>query len=215
MFTGLIEQQGTIESLQKLDGLLRAQIRANLEHVVPGESISIDGVCLTAVEPEAGSEPRFWVEISEETLDRTTMKFLERGQKVNLERALRVGDRMGGHWVSGHIDTIGKVLSVEHSSRQPALPNAPRTIRIGEIDARFRSLRLEKGSIAVNGTSLTINGTTDTAFWFLCIPHTLEKTNLENLAPGMWVNLEFDWMVKTVMAAAEREGGILGFNRAR
>src|SRR6478672_9856363 len=173
MFTGLIREVGRVASFE--GG--RLTIEATQEAAL-GDSIAIDGVCLTVVAHEQGT---LAFQAVPETLSRTSLGTLEAGSRVNLEPALRVGDALGGHHVQGHVDGVGTVRSVEPEGDGSRI----------WFDAPPELLRylVEKGSIAVQGTSLTVAGVDDAGFAVALIPHTLAATTLGALAPGARVNL--------------------------
>jgi riboflavin synthase len=192
LFTGIIEAVGVIASIQpceKGQGGLSLAISAqqlDLSDVTPGDSIAVNGVCLT-VTSLAGN--LFTFNVSQETLHCT--QGLDRiGSHVNLEKAMRLSDRLGGHLVSGHVDAIGTVVKFE-----PAGESFVLVIQAPESIMRFLT---HKGSITVNGVSLTINQIEADTFSVNLIPHTLAMTNLKELAPGMRVNLETDMLARYV-----------------
>ena len=194
MFTGLIEDLGTIHRVdRKSDAavLVIAPKALATSELVLGESVAVDGACLTVTQIEpSGGAGRFTVLAGAETLRRTTLGDLRPQSKVNLERALRLGDRLGGHLVAGHVDAVGQI-----SSRRDLGSNL-------EIDFRTppELLRyvIEKGSIAVDGISLTVNRVGDAAFSVALIPHTVANTTLAHKAVGARVNLEVDLVGKYV-----------------
>jgi riboflavin synthase len=207
MFTGLVESKGTLLRRVQRGRDARLVLRGDLvdaptvptpagrprEPVALGESIAVEGVCLTVdVILEAGGpgDTVFEVDASSETLERTTLGALPPGATINLERALRVGDRLGGHIVSGHVDGVGRVMSV--------VPIANATKVCFEAPTELAKLIASKGSICVNGVSLTVNGASGAAFDVMLIPHTREKTSLDTLAPGSLVNLEVDLLARYV-----------------
>lgn len=160
-----------------------------------GASVCVDGVCLTVTHAERGT---FTVDAAFETLERTTLGSLERGAVVNLEPSLRLGDPLGGHLVSGHVDGVGVVRSkVRHGDAYEVWIDAPREL------SRFMPV---KGSIAVDGVSLTINAVDGEGFSVGLIPHTLEVTTLGRLVSGQRVNLEVDMVARYVARLAEVEG---------
>jgi riboflavin synthase len=190
MFTGLIQDVGKVERAEWRGDSVELAIApqgldaAGLEL---GESIAIDGICLTVTAREVG---RFRVLAGPETLARTTVAGLRPGVRVNLERALRASDRLGGHMVAGHVDGVGEIAS----RRQVGLA----------VDIQIRAPRevlryvVEKGSIAVDGISLTVNRVDEHAFGVSLIPHTLAKTTLGDKHPGAKLNLEVDMVAKYV-----------------
>ncbi|MBN1881576.1 MAG: riboflavin synthase [Deltaproteobacteria bacterium] len=189
MFTGIIEDVGTIRNIRFAGNIsiLAIETSMDLADTRIGDSISVDGVCLTAVEVGSGS---FSVEASPETLSRCTLDNANRGRRVNLERALRVGDRLGGHFVAGHVDGVGKVATVERS---------PDSLIIGvTAPVGVRRYIVDKGSVAVDGVSLTINSLSDDVFTVNIIRHTAQETILDGRKPGDRVNLEADLIGKYV-----------------
>ena len=182
MFTGLVQGTGTLRSL----GGGRLRVDAALE-LARGDSVAVNGVCLTAsaVEPTG-----FAADVMEETLRRTSLGGLAPGDEVNLELALRAGDRLGGHIVQGHVDGTGAVEGVTEEGIG----------RVLRVSAGAEVLRyvVEKGSIAVDGVSLTVTGVDDEAFTVSLVPETLERTTLGALEPGRLVNLEVDLVAKYV-----------------
>jgi riboflavin synthase len=189
MFTGLIETTGRVERREARADEVRLRVLAPFAtEIERGESVSVDGVCLTAVERGAT-----WFEavVSPETLSRTTLGLRAPGDRVNLERALRPGDRLGGHIVQGHVDGVGVVESVE-----PEGSGRRVGIRFpGDLD----DFIVMKGSIAVDGVSLTVAARGDRSFEAALIPETLEVTRLGDYAPGTAVNLEVDMMARYVV----------------
>ena len=185
MFTGIVRERGRVASLDEGPEGLRLEIDApeTAAQLSVGDSVSISGACLTATQVSNGS---FSVTAVPETLARTTLGRLSAKDEVNLETAARVGDPLGGHFVQGHVDGVGRVDSVENG-------------RVWfEAGPEILSYCVEKGSIAVDGVSLTIAGLRDGAFEVALIPHTLEQTTLGALQPGDEVNLEVDVLAKYV-----------------
>lgn len=191
MFTGIITDQGRILKLEKA-GDLRARIGTayDVAGVDIGASIACDGVCLTVV--ALGAEPENWfeVEISAETVSKTNLAGWAVGSVVNLERALRVGDELGGHIVSGHVDGVAEVTELRDEGDSTRV-----TFRAPEALARYIA---SKGSVALNGTSLTVNEVTGRDFGVNLIPHTKEVTNWGRVAKGDLVNLEIDTLARYV-----------------
>ncbi len=195
MFTGIVTAIGRIEELEQKDASLRIRIASPFDDLATGESIAIDGACLTVVDHAAGS---FAVEAVVTTRARTRFGDMQVGEEVNLERALAVGDRLGGHFVQGHVDGIGEVTAV--ADHDDALL----------IDIRLPSevaqLSIPHGSIAVSGVSMTINAIPGEATIQLSvIPHTRDHTTLGKLRPGDRVHVEGDMLGKFVRALMRNE----------
>lgn len=197
MFTGIIQAVGRIAEFSPRGDdarLVFDTATLDLADVALGDSIAVNGVCLTAV--ELGAQ-RFAADVSAETL-RVTRGFAA-GEMVNLEKALRLADRLGGHLVSGHVDGVGEVLAFEQQGESWKLDiEAPQDL------ARYIA---HKGSVAVDGVSLTVNAIASRRFSLNLIPHTLLKTNLGRLAPGAKVNLEIDLVARYVARMAEFDAG--------
>jgi riboflavin synthase len=185
MFTGLVREVGTVSSL--VDGRLTLEAPETAPGVQLGDSVAVDGVCLTVVAHDATS---LSFDAVPETLGRTALGTLDQGSRVNLEPALRAGDPLGGHYVQGHVDGVGTVRSVapEGEGRRVRFEAPPELLRYV----------VEKGSISVQGTSLTIAAVDDSGFEVALIPHTLEATTLGELEPDQRVNLEADVLAKYV-----------------
>jgi riboflavin synthase len=189
MFTGLIEGMGTIEAVGDAAGERRLRVRAAFLGIPSrGESIAVDGVCLTAT---GSGEGWFEAVLSEETLRRTTLGRRGPMERVNLERPLRLGDRLGGHLVQGHVDGTGVLLE----SRQEGTGSR---VRIG-FEKDLGPLIVEKGSIAVDGISLTVAARGDAWFEAALIPETLRVTTIGQRSPGDRVNLEVDMIGRYVL----------------
>jgi len=189
MFTGLIEEVGRVAAVDVDGDRARLTIEAPLVvgDLPLGASVAVDGVCVTATDVTGTT---FAVDLMRETLRVTALGHLEAGRRVNLERAMRVGDRLGGHLVQGHVDGIGEIVDVED------VPGT-RTVRI-RIPADLARYLVVKGSICVAGVSLTVAGLEGDVVVIGLIPHTLAGTNLEDLEPGSTVNLEVDVVAKYV-----------------
>jgi riboflavin synthase len=195
MFTGIVAAVGRIVHLEPRGEAVRARIDVgtlDLGDVKVGDSISVDGVCLTATALEA---THFECDVSRATLDCTAG--MSNGAEVNLEKALRMGDRLDGHLVSGHVDGVAEVLRFD-----PAGENRRLILRAPADLAKFIA---RKGSISVQGVSLTVNAVQDSEFEVNLIPHTLAATNLRNLRPGVRVNLEVDQLARYVERMLNRE----------
>jgi riboflavin synthase len=188
MFTGIIQAVGSIASLEQRGGDLRLCIQTGklpLEDVVLGDSIAVSGVCLTVVELDGR---RFFADVSGETLRRTIIGDLGIGDPVNLEKALTLAARLGGHLVSGHVDGIGSVSARRQDSRSVQF-----TIQAPDELARYIAV---KGSICVDGVSLTVNSVSGASFELNIVPHTLEETTLHGFRMGRRVNLEVDLIAR-------------------
>ena len=190
MFTGIVQAVGRIRSVEKRGGDAHLAIDAaalGLDDVGIGDSIAVAGVCLTVVALDAAG---FAADVSPETLSRTTLGALAAGDPVNLEKSLRLADRLGGHLVAGHVDGVGKVVAVhDDGAAQRWLFVAPAAL------ARYIAV---KGSIAIDGTSLTVNEVDGNEFGVTLIPHTLAVTTFGARRPGDAVNLEADIVARYV-----------------
>jgi riboflavin synthase len=192
MFTGLIEGVGTLLRMERRGPDAQMTIRADLgtprdAGLVLGESISVDGACLTVA---SFSGDTFTADVSAETLARTTLGRKQPGSRVSLERALRFGDRLGGHLVTGHVDGVGTLRSRTSEGRSQRLFFA--------VPPGLSRFIIEKGSIAVNGISLTVNGSSEDGFDVNIVPHTASQTTIGDLQPGDAVNIETDLIGKYV-----------------
>jgi len=189
VFTGIVREVGTTSSIFGREGGVRIEVEAPETASVTaiGDSVSVNGVCLTAVETTNG---RIAFDAVPETLARTSLGGLSAGARVNVEPALRAGEPLGGHYVQGHVDGVGVVRSVEPEGQGRRIwINAP---------PELLRYAVEKGSIAVQGTSLTVAALDDRGFAVALIPHTLEVTTLGELERGAPVNLEVDVLAKYV-----------------
>ena len=190
MFTGIIHHSGVVEHLEKLEAGARLRVRTTDESAFErGESLAVNGVCLTVLPQADGS---LLTDVSNETLSRTTLGRLSEGSRLNVERALAVGDRLGGHIVQGHVDTTGTLLSVTAEGNFAVYRWA--------FPAEYAVLVVNKGSIAVDGVSLTVVDPDGASFGAALIPETLARTNLGTVSPGEEVNLEFDMVAKYIRA---------------
>jgi len=185
VFTGIVRELGRVESVEEDAGSVRLRIAApeTAADAQVGDSVAVSGVCLTATRVANGT---LAFDAVPETLRRSSLHGLEPGASVNLETPLRAGDPLGGHYVQGHVDGVGTVAAVDAEGAEIAAP--PELLRYC----------VEKGSIAVEGVSLTIAALTDTGFRVALIPHTREVTTLGALSPGDEVNLEVDVLAKYV-----------------
>ena len=198
MFTGLVEGVGEVREIRHEGGDLSLSILPLFEasDMGVGDSVSVDGVCLTVTDIEQGI---FRVDVSGETLSRTTLSRLTRGDRVNMERALRFSDRLGGHLVSGHVDGVGRIIKREQKKNSWLLG-------IG-IDENLSKYTIEKGSIAVDGISLTINRCRGTAIEVNIIPQTGKETTILKKKVGDLVNVETDLIGKYVERFFKRDKG--------
>ncbi len=184
MFTGIIQALGKIETIEKQGGDIQMQVVSNklgFDDVQLGDSIAVNGVCLTAVDMTKNS---FTADVSNETLTCTTFADLNVGMEVNLEKALTPMTRLGGHLVSGHVDGIGKVVERYDDGRSERFVIA--------APAELAKYIATKGSICVNGISLTVNSVDGAEFSLNIVPHTLQETNMDSYQKGTQVNLEVD-----------------------
>jgi riboflavin synthase len=186
VFTGLVQDLGTVSAVDVGDDGVRLRVATGLE-LEPGDSISVNGVCLTAVELGDGG---FSADVMHETLRRSSLAGLAPGDRVNLELPLRAADRLGGHFVQGHVDGLGTV----HEVREDGFA---RVVAIG-VPAGLLRYVVEKGSIAVDGVSLTVAAVGEDFIEVSLIPETLERTILGNAVPGQRVNLEVDVLAKYI-----------------
>ena len=201
MFTGLIQTRGELVALNRSGDSARLQVRCSLWNppLAIGESVAVDGACLTVVEAAGGLAV---FDVLAETLDKTCLGEKQPGAALNLERALRLGDALGGHIVTGHVDGMGTVRSVEKAGRDWKVTVVCASGLLDEM--------VPKGSVALNGISLTIVDLTKKSFSVHIIPHTWEMTNLSKAARGDRVNVETDVLGKYVrrMNAAEKAGPV-------
>ena len=198
MFTGIVEGIGKVESLRAAaSGTRRLTVKTDLDvaKLPIGASIAVNGACLTIVARRSGRPSSFQADVGPETLACTTLGMLAAGARVHLERALRLGDSMGGHMVRGHVDGTGRVESARKQAGTLAL-------RVTAPDSLAPYL-FKKGSIAIDGVSLTVNQVEGSSFEVLLIPHTLAVTLLGELRAGGRVNLEADMIAKQVARFVE------------
>ncbi len=204
MFTGLIEDVGKVFDMRRGGTNTSLSVETKLEGIKLGDSVAVNGACLTAVEVKKGLVA---FDVSEETLKRTNLKLLKRGDFVNLERALTLDKPLGGHIVQGHVDTTGRIEELRPIGEHYLLK-----IR---FDERYSPYTVEKGSIAVDGISLTINRVGEGWVEINVIPHTYKNTNLKYRRRGDLVNLEFDilgkYVVNYLRRVFKRENTLRGF----
>jgi riboflavin synthase len=199
VFSGIVERVGTVERVATEGGSRRLVIGAPFDaRLDAGESVAVNGVCLTVERADARS---FEAVAVRETLDRTTLGALEAGSRVNLERALRVGQTLGGHWLQGHVDATAAIRAVHRDAGQVRLQ-----VEIPEACRRFVA---NKGSIAIDGTSLTVASLSDPVAEIAIVPFTLEHTIASSYAPGVRVNLEVDLIARYLDRLLEARGALL------
>ena len=199
MFTGLIADIGSVERVETVAEGSRLRVRTRLaSELAAGDSVAVNGACLTAASVDHGA---FEADVMNQTLERTSLGPLKAGAAVNLELALRAGDRLGGHLVQGHVDGTGRVVRVSDDG-------IARRLEI-EVPAELRRYIVERGSVTVDGVSLTVAGLTGTGFEVSLVPETLERTTLGDAAPDRIVNLEADVLaryVESLMSRFEERG---------
>jgi riboflavin synthase len=208
MFTGIIQAKGNVSAMERRGGDMQLSIRCEdmpWSSYDIGESISVNGVCLTAI---ALHDDGFDTDVSVETLNVTALGKLGVGDAVNLEPSLALGDRLGGHLVSGHVDCVGKVARVESDARSICL-----TIEIAPEIARYVA---KKGSITVDGVSLTVNEVSGNSFEVNVIPHTAEATIIGDYSVGTTANIEVDLLARYIerLIAKDNDGVSMEFLRA-
>jgi len=188
MFTGIIEDLGIVEALEQENTNLHLNIKSKLASELKiDQSVSHNGVCLTVIDLSASS---YTVTAIKETLDKTNLNSLKVGDLVNLERGLKLGDRLDGHMVQGHVDQVGTCINVDAQNGS--------WVYTFEYNPKLGNITIEKGSVTVNGVSLTVVNSKDNGFSVAIIPYTYEHTNFHTFEEGTVVNLEFDVIGKYV-----------------
>ena len=191
MFNGIIYNTGLVKSIKKssryVKGSLVLEINSSIKFKQSdiGESVCCDGVCLTLIRITRNS---FLFYLSKETIKRSTFKFIKIGKKINIEKSIQFGQKVSGHYVQGHVDTTAKISQIKIIDKSWVVDF--------KIPIKFKKNIVEKGSISINGVSLTISKITKFGFQVTIIPHTLKLTNLINLKKGNYVNIEFDILNK-------------------
>ena len=188
VFTGLIEAIGHIQARTERALGQQLLVKSDLGEWVLGESVAVNGVCLTVSDAQTGG---FYVDVSAETLNKSSLGRLAVGSPVNLERALRIGDRLGGHWVSGHVDAIIQLLSAVHVGEAIRM-----TLELPQDLAQYVA---PKGSVAIEGVSLTVNEVLEDRFGVMIVPHTRQATTLDRARPGDSLNFEVDIIARYVV----------------
>lgn len=206
MFTGLIQDVGTISRIERHGSGAKFWLKTKLDasSFSPGESIAVDGVCLTAAETR---RDEFRADVSPESLARSTLGDAAVGKNINIERAMQIGDRFGGHFVLGHVDGVcaARAIGRDGEYLRVTIAAPPEIIKYA----------VAKGSIAINGVSLTINDVTSDSFSMMLIPTTLNETNLSMLKPGDKVNIETDIIGKYVEKFVTARSGGLSIEKLR
>jgi len=201
MFTGLVTDVGEIESIEPRGELRRVRILCAYPAagIAEGASIACSGPCLTAVAiGTSGNKTWFDVDVAAETLARTTAVSWEKGRRLNLERSLKIGDELGGHIVTGHVDAVAEIISIDAFDGMKRFK-----IRVPQALSRFIA---EKGSVSLDGTSLTVNEVANDVFSVLMIPHTLAVTTWDERRTGDKINLEVDLMARYAARLSEADG---------
>ncbi len=202
MFTGIIKAKGTISRLEKRRGDVRLTVSSPglpWDEFDVGESISVNGVCLTAI---ALHDDGFDTDVSKETLDVTALGDICEGREVNLEPAISIGERLGGHLVSGHVDCVGTINRCEDDARSIRL--------VVHVPQAYRRYIAKKGSVCIDGVSLTVNEVSDNSFGVNIIPHTAEVTIIGGYRAGTAVNIEVDLVARYLerLLSADEDNGI-------
>ena len=197
MFSGIIEGRASLISKESSNNIVKMQFEVrdiDISNLKMGASIAVNGVCLTAMEYNHNC---FSVEVSNETLTVTNLGLLNKNDQVNIERSLRLGDSIDGHFVFGHVDEVAEVTSIQKDG-------AAKVITF-KIDTKNTSFLARKGSIAINGVSLTVNQVLENAFEVTIIPHTLERTIMDSYQIGSKVNIEYDMLARYVQSTTSRK----------
>ena len=198
MFTGIIEEIGIVRSIQRSGNGFTISVEASgaTRELAPGESVSLNGACLTVVDVTPGRG--FSVEVIAETLEKTNLVFLKAGDRVNLERSLKLGERLSGHLVLGHVDGMGEVTSVKQTGMGKTM--------VIEAPSELVCYIALKGSVALDGVSLTVSGLSGRNFEIALIPFTLKSTIIGSYAPGRKVNIEVDMIARYLESLLAEKG---------
>lgn len=189
MYTGIVDHLGNVVEKISRGNSIQLSINCNFTDIQEGESIAINGVCVTVIEPQ---RKQFKCDISPETLKLTNLQFINENDQVNLERSLALGDRFGGHFVMGHVDAMATVCEIQEQGEFVK-------ISFAGFNKEQMAFFVKKGSVAINGVSLTINEINRDGFSVMLIPHTLERTNLQFLKLDDVVNIEYDTLARMVV----------------
>lgn len=196
MFTGIITAIGAVESIEKSgDWIFEISTPWDCAQIELGASIACSGACLTVIRTEGA---HFWVSVSDETLSKTNLSGWSAGDKINLERALKIGDELGGHIVSGHVDGMARVVSIR-------TVNDSVQLRL-DCPEHLKAFIAAKGSVCLDGISLTVNDVEDTVFMVNIIPHTWQQTTLQYAQTDSLVNLEIDMLARYMMRMLDVRG---------
>ena len=190
MFSGIIQDVGKISSLVKLDNFIRVSITSNIKSYKIGSSICCSGICLTVT--SIPKKNTFTVDVSPETLEKTNANNWSKGMPINIENSLKLGDEISGHFVFGHVDGIGKLISIKEISNCWL-------IKI-QLPKNLRKFTAQKGSISLNGISLTINKVKDNIIDLMLIPHTFENTTFSKLKKNSLINIEVDMLARYALS---------------
>jgi riboflavin synthase len=195
MFTGMVNHCGEIISSENIPSGYRFLVKTNFDEFTLGESIAVDGICLTVT---GSDKNNFYCEVSPETLKLTTATKFKKNYKINLEKSLKLSDRMGGHMVMGHVDTQAELIYTEKAGDFVLM-------RFGKFPQDYLKFIAKKGSISINGVSLTVNDVGQDSFEVMLIPHTLSRTNLADLKINDLVNLEIDYFARYIINYLESQ----------
>ena len=202
MFTGIIQESGILSNINYSTNLYTIKTKLDLNNTLLGASISCDGVCLTVINIKFENYFYFFdVNIGEETIKRSTLSDWIIGSNINLEKSLKVGNEISGHFVYGHVDAVIKIIDIKNNHNswdfEFSLSNLNK-------QPQLKKLIAEKGSVSINGISLTVANVFDNSFNVSIIPHTFDKTNLSSLTPSAKVNLEFDIFARYISRLYEK-----------
>jgi len=195
MFTGIVDHCGEVVSVENIPSGFRIKIKSHFDDFVLGESIAVDGICLTVIDAD---QNYFNCDVSPETLKLTTANKFKKNYKINLEKSLKLHDRMGGHMVMGHVDTQAELIHVDKSGDFVLM-------RFGKYSPEYLKFIAKKASISINGVSLTVNDVQKDYFEVMLIPHTLSRTNLADLQVGDNVNIEIDYFARYIINYLESQ----------